>query len=356
MTESILIFTEDDGTLDDLLRLCAAAGAEPEVVHGGTVPAGRWERAPLVLLGDDRALARPGPEQWPGRRPGVVLVGRDLDDHTVWERGLALGVEQVVHLPGDEPWLAERIAEAVEPGAPAPAVGVIGGRGGAGASTLACALAVTAAATGLRTTLIDCDPLGGGLDVVLGSEGAAGPRWPALLSARGRLPGRVLDESLPRAHGVRLLSWDRSDAAPLSADAMRSVLAAARRGGGLVVLDLPRTADEAAHAALTQLDLGLLVVPGDLRALAAARRVIATTGSRVRDLRIVARPGAGHGLTGEELSRLLDLPLAGELPDEPGLAAAAERGDPPGRHTRGVLARFCTALLNRSTVAAEVAA
>ncbi|WP_052847646.1 septum site-determining protein Ssd [Streptomyces avicenniae] len=356
MAESILIFTGDEELSDHLARLCAAVGAEAEVVRGTMPPRDRWQHAPLVLLGDDRALARPEPEGWPGGRPGVVLVGRDLDDHTVWERGLTLGAEQVVHLPGDEPWLTDRLAEVADPGRPALTVGVLGGRGGAGASTLACALAVTAARQGTRTTLLDCDPLGGGLDVLLGGEGAPGPRWPALVSASGRLPGRALDESLPRAHGVRLLSWDRADVTPLPGEAMRSVLAAARRGGGLVVLDLPRTTDDAAHVALTHLDLGLLVVPGELRALLAARRVVATAGARVRDLRVVARPPVSRGLTADELGELLGLPLAGELPDEPGLTAAADRGEPPGSYPRGVLARFCEELLSRAAIDAEVAA
>ena len=54
---------------------------------------------------------------------------------------------------------------------------------------------------------------------------------------------------------------------------MRSVLAAARRRGGVVVVDLPRRVDEAAAEALAQLDVGLLVVPAELRAVAAAGRV-----------------------------------------------------------------------------------
>ncbi|MDF3140046.1 septum formation initiator, partial [Streptomyces sp. T21Q-yed] len=47
-----LIVTEDADLLDDLLRLCAAAGATPEVHHGVPEPRGSWEAAPLVLVGD----------------------------------------------------------------------------------------------------------------------------------------------------------------------------------------------------------------------------------------------------------------------------------------------------------------
>ncbi len=48
-----LIVTEDAELLDDLLRLCAAAGATPEVHHGVPERRGGWETAPLVLVGDD---------------------------------------------------------------------------------------------------------------------------------------------------------------------------------------------------------------------------------------------------------------------------------------------------------------
>ena len=352
--EPILVLTEDEELLDDLLRLCAAAGADAEVVHGGPLTAARWERAPLVLIGGDRA----GPEagRRPPRRPGVLLVGRGPHDPDVWARGLALGAEQVLRLPEEEPWLAERIADAVErPGPPALTLGVLGGRGGAGASSLACALAVTAARQGRPTTLIDGDPHGGGLDLLLGAERLPGPRWPTFVSARGRLSSAALAESLPTPHGLHLLSWDRSDVTRVPAEAMRSVLGAARRGGGVVVIDLPRTGDEAVAEALGQLDLGLLVVPGELRAAAAARGVAAAAGALVRDLRLVARVRAGHGLTPAELSRLLDLPLAGELPDEPGLAAAVDAGKPPGSRPRGVLARFSAALLERALPAGAAA-
>ncbi|MQS10085.1 hypothetical protein FNX48_023830, partial [Streptomyces sp. IF17] len=49
----------------------------------------------------------------PGRRSGVLLVGTDLDDHTVWARGVALGAERVVHLPGDEESVIAAVADAV---------------------------------------------------------------------------------------------------------------------------------------------------------------------------------------------------------------------------------------------------
>lgn len=337
-----LVVTEDEGLLDDLLRLCAAAGTQAEVSHAP----GRqdWAAAPLVLVGDDSAgrLTAAGPP----RREGVLLVGRHQDDPGVWQRAIAVGAEQVLVLPDEETALVDRLADAAEgTGGQARTVGVVGGRGGAGASTLACALGVTAARAGQRTVLVDADPLGGGLDVLLGGEGAEGLRWPAFASSRGRIGGAALEESLPRLHGLRLLSWDRggdAGAVPVAPAAMRSVLAAARRRSGVVVVDLPRRVDGPVAEALAQLDVGLLVVPAELRAVAAAHRVAEEVRTVLGDLRVVVRGPARGGLAAEDVAGLLGLPLAGELPAEPGLPQAAETGTPsPGSRPRAPLSRFC---------------
>ncbi|MET8474338.1 septum site-determining protein Ssd [Streptomyces sp. NPDC006422] len=336
-----LIVTEDVGLLDDLLRLCAAAGVRPEVGHGaeaGGEGRGGWESAPLVLVGDDAARRLRGVS----RRPGVILVGRDQDDSGVWRRAVEIGADHVLVLPDGEQWLMDRIADVAEGvGRPALTVGVLGGRGGAGASTLACALAVSAARAGRRTLLVDADPLGGGLDVLLGGEMADGLRWPAFAESRGRVGSAALEESLPRLHDLRVLSWDRGDLAAVPPEAVRAVLAAGRRRGGVVVVDLPRRVDAGSVEALAQLDLGLLVVPPELRAVAAARRMAGAAGMVLRDLRVVTAPARGSGgLAPEEVARLVGLPYAGELPADTRVVAG------------GPLGRFCGAFWERMPVAA----
>ncbi|MEE1930272.1 septum site-determining protein Ssd [Streptomyces sp. TRM 70351] len=347
--EPILVLTEDADLLDDVLRLCAAAGAEAQVAHGAPVNERDWRAAPLVVVGEDRAgPLRAAPGGLP-RRPGVVLVGRNLDNARMWEHGVRLGAEEVVFLPDAETWLAGRIADSAEGiSEQALTVGVAGGRGGAGASVLACALAVTAAAAGHRALLVDGDPLGGGLDVLLGGESAEGLRWPAFAESRGRVGAGALEESLPRLHGVRVLSWGRTaDAAGVGADAMRAVLAAARRRGGVVVVDVPRRLDDAAAEALRQLDVGLLLVPADLRAVAAAQHTASLLAMAVGDLRVVTRGPFTAGLDGAEIAGLLGLPLVGELPADPALPAAVDLGVPPGT-CGGPLTRFCTAFWTRA--------
>ncbi|MYS20873.1 helicase/secretion neighborhood CpaE-like protein [Streptomyces sp. DvalAA-14] len=340
-----LIVTDDESLLDDLLRLCAAAGTEPEVVFASPPRATSWDDAPLVLVGAEAS----GRVRGAPRRKGVLLVGRNLDDPEVWRRGVGIGADHVLFLPDAESWLVDRIADVAEGvGEPALTIGVVGGRGGAGASTLACALAITAARSGRRTMLIDGDPLGGGLDIMLGAERTRGLRWPDLADSRGRVNSGALEESLPRLDALSVLSWDRGDSVLIPPQAMRSVLGAARRRGGVVVVDLPRRVDEAITETLAQIDVGLLVVPAELRAVAAATRVASAIGMVLKDLRVVARGPFDSGLREREIARLVGVPLAGDLSPEPALADGTPGTGPPGASGRGPLARFCGAFLERA--------
>ena len=151
-----LVVSTDEELLDDLLRLLAAAGAEPELATAGPALRRAHRDAPLVLLGAD-ALTGAAVRALP-RRPGVVVVsGRPLPA-TGWAAAVEVGAERVAVLPEDEAWLLARSAAAAQvPAERGWLVAVGGSCGGAGASTVAAAVAL-AAAPGVL--LVDADPWG----------------------------------------------------------------------------------------------------------------------------------------------------------------------------------------------------
>ncbi len=340
-----LVLTTDESLLDDVLRLAAAAAAEVELVRDVGAARASWASAPLVVLGSD--LATELEHARLPRRDHVVMVGLDLDDASVWETAVRVGAAHVVFLPAAEEWVVGRLADCAEHAdAEAPVVCTIGGRGGAGASTLAAGLATTASAQGLRSVLIDGDPLGGGIDLLLGGEDISGTRWPQLATTRGRLSALALAEGLPKVGDVAVLSWERGASHEVDPAAMSAVLRACRRGCDVVVVDLPRTIDGPAREALACAALTLVVVPAEVRATAAAARVCAGICAVADDVRVVVRATAPSGPHAEAVAEALGLPLAGLLRSERGLAKASDRGDPPGRRSRGSLARLCRAMID----------
>ena len=219
-------------------------------------------------------------------------------------------------------------------------VSVVGGRGGAGASVLAAGLALTAARAGVDTLLIDADPLGGGLDLVLGWEDRPGTRWPQVVSGATEAIA-----ALPCQASLAALSYDRAPAPRVGLDTLSTVLAHGRRHRELVIVDVPRQFDDRALLALTDADQVFLVVPAQLRACAAAGRVLEVTRPHCDRISVVVRgPGPG-GLTVGDVAEALGLPAAGYLRSEPGLARDLERGLPPARDGKGPLAVLCARLL-----------
>jgi secretion/DNA translocation related CpaE-like protein len=262
-----------------------------------------------------------------------------------------IGAETAVPLPDAQSWLVNRLGETTDAvDGDGLVIAVIGGRGGAGATTLATVLAVTGVDLGLRCLLIDADPLGGGIDLALGCEGCVGLRWPDLTAAGGRVSGAALLEALPTVHGLSVLSAGRGDALTVPAVAMRSVTAAAARISDVVVIDLPRHVDDAAEEALAVATVTLMVVPAEVRAVAAAGRVAVAVGLTARDVRVVVRGPAPAGLNASVVADTLGLPLAGWLPAEPRLDETYERGQPPGQSAKSPAAALCRELLSDLTV------
>ncbi|HYJ69614.1 MAG TPA: septum site-determining protein Ssd [Nocardioidaceae bacterium] len=364
-----LVATADDALLDDLLRLAAAAGTTPEVIADAGSVRRAWSTAGIVVLGDDLAAALATAR--PPRRDGVVVVGRadragrapgrattgdessaTPDDDSsapaaaasVWSHAVAVGAEDVVWLPAGEAELIDRFGACLDGVRRATTVAVVGGSGGCGASTFAAALALAAGDHGMATLLVDADPLGSGLDLHLGADELDGMRWPDLATATGRLAAPALREALPRVREVALLSWDRDRPRRPTADAMRSVLTAGRRGHDVVVIDLPRRLDSIAEEVLSRADHTVLLVRGDIAGVAAATTTRQLIGAVAETISVVTVRSA-TGIPGDLVADMLGLPLVATMRPDRRLAEDLDRGLGPLRRRRGPLVASCGAVL-----------
>lgn len=348
-TSQPLLVTADPLLLEELGRLAAAAGTTAEAATDVAHALQSWARAPLVLAGADLlpGLALLGPP----RRDGVYVVSWGPPGEDLYRPALHVGAEVVVELPGGAGVLADLLTD-IGDGARGDGIvlGVIGGSGGAGATTFAAALAQVGATRG-PTVLVDADRLGPGVDRVLGLEERSGVRWPELAQTAGRLGARSLREALPRAGDLGLLTWDRGDARDLEPAMVREVLSAARRGHELVVLDLPRTLDPVAEELVVRCDLVLLVVTATVTGIAAAGRLIRRLPERNR-VRLVVR---GRSADPEILEHALGVPVLTTMADQRGLAEAIDVGLGPVRSRRGPLGRAVTEVLARCRVQAAAA-
>jgi secretion/DNA translocation related CpaE-like protein len=268
--------------------------------------------------------------------------------HRTWADAVAIGVSQVLTLPAAQSTLIDLFGDCLEARASGGlTVSVVGGTGGSGATTFAAALAMTSAWQGRPTLVVDADSLGGGIDLVLGAEREQGLRWPALAGSSGRLSAATLRDALPRVGELSILSWDRGEAVPLAAGAMGSVLSAGQRGHDLVVIDVPRHLDAAAQEAVVRSSLTLLVVPAEVRAVAAASRVLAAVRPHASQIGLVVRGPGPSGLGAEQIGKSLDLPPWALMRSDKGVTSALDEGLGPLRRRRGPLATCCAEVLDR---------
>ena len=338
-----LVVTGDAELVDAVLALLAAAGAEPEMATGGPALRRAHREAPLVFVGAD-VLAAPALRALP-RRPGVVVVSTTELPAAGWAAAVEIGAERVAVLPRDDAWLLSRAAAAVRSPVERGWLMVVGSScGGAGASTVAAAVALSA---GHDVLLVDADAWGGGLDLLLGAESAEGLRWPDLSGLRGRVAGDALLAALPALDGVHLLAASRSTPAPVPDEALVAVVEAARAGGCPVVVDLPRLgpAAEGAAAVLADADRAVLVVPTRLRAASAARLLVDGRPDEPpaswSAAQLVVREVAG-GLSSADVADVVGRPVVARLPHDRTAVPRGECGRPPSvspRSPLGVLAR-----------------
>ncbi|MEP7089979.1 MAG: septum site-determining protein Ssd [Nocardioidaceae bacterium] len=335
-----LLITRDELLVGDVLRLAAAAGVALDVARDTLSGLRGWSAASVVLLGAD--LAALVAEQRPPRRDQVHVLGRLPAEDGLFRSALGAGALDVVELPSADTWLVELLTDAADAaaggrGGRAHTIGVVGGCGGAGATTFACALAMVA--SGERATLlVDLDPLGPGVDRVVGLDEVRGVRWDALVSTRGRLGSRSLRSALPAKDALAVLTWEVGPPVVLDPAAVREVLSAAQRGNDVVVVDLPRSLDEATAEVVSRCDRVLVVTVPTVPGVAAAGKVAAVLGPLNDRLGLVVRTG-GTAAPTDQVVAALGLPLVVEVRRQRRLAEHVDLGLGPVHGRRSPMAR-----------------
>lgn len=217
-----------------------------------------------------------------------------------------------------------------------PVLAVVGGCGGVGTSSFAAALALQAGRRHGRCLLADLDARGGGIDVLLGVEDAAGARWSGLMLAGGALEPGELFAALPAWGPVSVLACDGD---PPVETALTQVVSVARRAGP-VILDLARLP---ATSVISVCALVVVVTRGDLPAAAAARVTCqAAAGSDATSgLAVGLLVRAGGRLPAAQVAGSVGASLLGRLPSCDRMPDPLAPHTVPaslGRAARGVLA------------------
>lgn len=331
-------------------RVTAAAGLQAVRTSD---PSSRrvWASAAAILL-DTQAARRCAERRFP-RRERIFLVSHTDPGSAGWEAAVAVGAQRVVALPAEDHELMALLSDAAEAsqasqvsaasreGARGPVVAILAGRGGAGASVFATALALAAA----ESLLIDGDPWGGGLDLVLGTETESGLRWPDLSPAGGRLNYPALRDALPRRHGVSLLSGSRvfyddpsrndptrngtgdiGDIGDIGSLPLAEVIDAGSRAGVTVVCDVARHPTPATETALGAADLVVLITTADVRSCAASAAIAKWASADNPNTAVLVRGPSPGGLRPIDIARILGLPVLASMRPEPGIRTRLECG------------------------------
>ena len=344
----VLTLLADPELADNTDRVAAAVGLRALRIQ--TPNRKSWNSAAAAVIDEDgaRRCTRAGLP----RRDGVCVLGTSDSSPSIWEAAIEVGAQKLVVVPAQEAELVRYLAEAAEAGSIASrrgrVIAVAAGRGGGGASVFAAALAQSAVdrsavaqsavaqsavdrsavaqsavdrsagtqSAGGGALLVDLDPCGGGIDLLLGTETAPGLRWPELADASGRLSWTAVREGLPRYRDVSVLSCTRTYH-EIEAGAAAAIIGAGRRGGATVVCDLPRSLTTVALCALETADLVAIVTSCDVRGAAATSAVAGVIRSVNPNVGLVVRGPAPGGLRAVEVADIAAVPLLAAMRPEP---------------------------------------
>ncbi len=220
-------------------------------------------------------------------------------------------------------------------------VAVVSGKGGVGKSSMTANLAGAFALAGSRVGVLDADLNGPSMATMLGVRGrtlvvgAAGVEPPA-----GALGIRVMSMDLLLAGDTTPLTWDAPSQAEahtwrgtMEANALREFLADTAWGAlDVLLIDLPPGTDRLATiVGMVPALAGTVIVtiPSDVSRLVVGRSLTVARAAPAPVLGLIENmAGMFPGPGAEGLARDGGVPFLGRVPFDPGLAAAADRGEP----------------------------
>lgn len=286
-----------------------AAGLElVDEADTGPIAVQLMDAAALVTASGTAGFRSRGASVAAGAPPLLVVTGEQVVTTSAWRSALASGARALLQLPADSEQLLSHLSELSRPRSDSTVIGVAAGHGGAGASSFAARLAAAARPDG-PVVLVDGDPLGGGLDLLVEHGGAAGVGW-SDLEGLGSQDGTALREGLPVVDEVALLV--AGDGPGPQASALSRALTALAPGGGTVVVDLSASLVAAAAEHLDRLLLVTTATDHAVRATARRLDIWPLPAGLVSV--VVRRQGPLHP---GDIAADLSLPLAAAFRDSP---------------------------------------
>ncbi|WP_130866287.1 septum site-determining protein Ssd [Acidipropionibacterium timonense] len=306
--------SQDDRLVEVVGSVGASVGVDLTVLADRSAVDAAWRDTdgPL-LIGEDLA-AQVASWSLPDRG-GVHLVGQDAQEVVRWSAVLRASV---VVVPSASSTLAELLREGVRRSGRGVVLLLGQASGGLGASTMAAGVAFSAVDAGWSCALVELDPGGGGLDLLVGAERVDGWRWPQLASARGTVGD--LRTHLPSIDGVHLVSAGRQDCT-VGARARGSVVESLVSDLDLLVLDRGSLGD--ADLMGLAVDRRFDLVGADLRGLLAARNRSGGAGQ------VLLRRGPGRRMSSGDAGAVLGREPLLVVPQDDRLPRSLDQGEAP---------------------------
>jgi len=326
----VLLSAEEDliGWVQDA---AAAAGFAVDAAHSPDLVDAAGASA--VLVGTDAAesLRRRGVP----RREQALVVGHDGGLDATWALAGEIGAAGAVTVPSGGAWLVQWLHGV---GSAAGRTGIVaavaGAAGGAGASTLAAAIGVCAAASGLDVLLVDANPGPAGVGLLLGDADPA-QDWSRFAATRGFLPPQAL-ANLPVLEGVRCLAWGGGPEHQQWQGAVGSVVGAAS-GHDLVLLDVG--VDALGWQEMPRRTRPIIVVPASSRGVLAARTRLRAVRAAFDAPAVVVLRDIGGRTDPRSFRRYFEGCEVIPAGFDPGVIDDEEHCRPPGTRPRSAIGR-----------------